>query len=324
MSILNLEHVSKNLGGRVILDEASVGIEAGEKVGIIGVNGTGKSTLLSIVAKVMEPDEGEVIWQNGLRISYLLQNPVFDPKRTLLENVAAMVYGKADHWDTEGEVRANLLKFGIPDPDTDPSLLSGGQKKRAALVAAMLTPSDVLILDEPTNHLDIQSKEILEQALNHYEGTVLYVSHDRFFINQTAHRILDLEDQKLVSYLGNYDYYLEKHGDIYSDIRYKGDPAIKETSPNEASDNKLSWQEQKENQAKKRRLENALDKAEQSISDLEEKISDLENEMAKPEIATNIGKLAELSRQNEEYKKELKSLYDEWEEISVSLEDLNS
>ena len=152
----------------------------------------------------------------------------------------------------------------------------------------------------------------------------MYVSHDRFFINQTAHRILDLEDQKLVSYLGNYDYYLEKHGDIYSDIRYKGDPAIKETSPNEASDNKLSWQEQKENQAKKRRLENALDKAEQSISDLEEKISDLENEMAKPEIATNIGKLAELSRQNEEYKKELKSLYDEWEEISVSLEDLNS
>ena len=166
MSILNLEHVSKNLGGRVILDEASVGIEAGEKVGIIGVNGTGKSTLLSIVAKVMEPDEGEVIWQNGLRISYLLQNPVFDPKRTLLENVAAMVYGKADHWDTEGEVRANLLKFGIPDPDTDPSLLSGGQKKRAALVAAMLTPSDVLILDEPTNHLDHAMSEWLRSCRN--------------------------------------------------------------------------------------------------------------------------------------------------------------
>ena len=136
MSILNLEHISKNLGGRVILDEASVGIEAGEKVGIIGINGTGKSTLLSIIAGAMEPDEGEVIRQNGLRISYLSQNPDFDTKKTLLENVTSMVYGKADHWDTKGEVRSYLLKFGIPDPDVNPSCLSGGQKKRAALVAA--------------------------------------------------------------------------------------------------------------------------------------------------------------------------------------------
>ena len=135
---------------------------------------------------------------------------------------------------------------------------------------------------------------------------------------------MDLEDKKLVSYLGNYDYYLEKHGDIYSDIRYKEDLSTNAADQTASSDNKLNWQEQKELQAKKRRLENALAKAEQSIADLEEKISDLENEMTKPEIATNIGKLAELSRQNEEYKKELKSLYDEWEEISVSLEDLNS
>lgn len=204
MSILNLEHVSKNLGGRVILDEASVGIEAGEKVGIIGVNGTGKSTLLSIVAKVMEPDEGEVIWQNGLRISYLLQNPVFDPKRTLLENVAAMVYGKADHWDTEGEVRANLLKFGIPDPDTDPSLLSGGQKKRAALVAAMLTPSDVLILDEPTNHLDHAMSEWLEEYLIRFRGAILMVTHDRYFLDRVVNRIVEVDKGKLYSYPGNY------------------------------------------------------------------------------------------------------------------------
>ena len=209
MSILNLEHVSKNLGGRVILDEASVGIEAGEKVGIIGVNGTGKSTLLSIVAKVMEPDEGEVIWQNGLRISYLLQNPVFDPKRTLLENVAAMVYGKADHWDTEGEVRANLLKFGIQDPDTDPSLLSGGQKKRAALVAAMLTPSDVLILDEPTNHLDSQMIEELQKFLEAYQGTLLMVTHDRYFLDEVTDVILEIDKGKLYRYEEDYEGYLK-------------------------------------------------------------------------------------------------------------------
>lgn len=209
MSILNLEHVSKNLGGRVILDEASVGIEAGEKVGIIGVNGTGKSTLLSIVAKVMEPDEGEVIWQNGLRISYLLQNPIFDPKRTLLENVAAMVYGKADHWDTEGEVRANLLKFGIPDPDTDPSRLSGGQKKRAALVAAMLTPSDVLILDEPTNHLDSQMIEELQKFLEAYQGTLLMVTHDRYFLDEVTDVILEIDKGKLYRYEEDYEGYLK-------------------------------------------------------------------------------------------------------------------
>ena len=209
MSILNLEHVSKNLGGRVILDEASVGIEAGEKVGIIGVNGTGKSTLLSIVAKVMEPDEGEVIWQNGLRISYLLQNPIFDPKRTLLENVAAMVYGKADHWDTEGEVRANLLKFGIPDPDTDPSRLSGGQKKRAALVAAMLTPSDVLILDEPTNHLDSQMIEELQKFLEAYQGTLLMVTHDRYFLDEVTDVILEIDKGKIYRYEEDYEGYLK-------------------------------------------------------------------------------------------------------------------
>ena len=209
MSILNLEHVSKNLGGRVILDEASVGIEAGEKVGIIGVNGTGKSTLLSILAKVMEPDAGEVIWQNGLRISYLLQNPVFDPKRTLLENVASMVYGKADHWDTEGEVRANLLKFGILDPDTDPSLLSGGQKKRAALVAAMLTPSDVLILDEPTNHLDSQMIEELQKFLEAYQGTLLMVTHDRYFLDEVTDVILEIDKGKLYRYEEDYEGYLK-------------------------------------------------------------------------------------------------------------------
>ncbi len=208
MSILNLEQVHKNLGGRVILDGASVGIEAGEKVGIIGINGTGKSTLLSIIAGSMEADEGQVIRQNGLRIAYLSQNPLFDERRTLLENVADMVCGKAEHWDTEGEVRSNLLKFGIPNPEVSPATLSGGQKKRAALVAAMLTPSDVLILDEPTNHLDSQMIEELQRFLEAYRGTLLMVTHDRYFLDEVTDVILEIDRGKLYRYEEDYEGYL--------------------------------------------------------------------------------------------------------------------
>ena len=209
MSILNLEHISKNLGGRVILDGASASIETGEKVGIIGINGTGKSTLLSLIAGSMEPDEGEIICQKGLRIAALVQNPVFDMDKTLLENVTEMISGKQQHWDTRGEVRSNLLKFGISDPDVSPAHLSGGQKKRAALVAAMLTPSDVLILDEPTNHLDLQMIEELQKFLAAYKGTLLMVTHDRYFLDEVTNVILEIDRGKLYRYEEDYEGYLE-------------------------------------------------------------------------------------------------------------------
>lgn len=209
MSILNLEHISKNLGGRVILDGASASIEASEKVGIIGINGTGKSTLLSLIAGSMEPDEGEIICQKGLRIAALVQNPVFDMDKTLLENVTEMISGKQQHWDTRGEVRSNLLKFGISDPDVSPAHLSGGQKKRAALVAAMLTPSDVLILDEPTNHLDLQMIEELQKFLAAYKGTLLMVTHDRYFLDEVTNVILEIDRGKLYRYEEDYEGYLE-------------------------------------------------------------------------------------------------------------------
>jgi ATP-binding cassette subfamily F protein uup len=154
VNILNLENVSKAFVSRVLLDGVTVGISDTDKIGVIGVNGTGKSTLLSIAAGALEPDEGQVVKGKSVRISYLSQNPVFDDRKTVLENVAAAISGKDAHWDVTGEVRARLLDFGIPDPDCRPSTLSGGQKKRAALVAAILTPCELLILDEPTNHLD--------------------------------------------------------------------------------------------------------------------------------------------------------------------------
>ncbi len=209
MSILNLEHITKVLGAKTVLDDIAEAVDAHDKVGVIGVNGTGKSTILKIAAGEMEPDEGQVIYSRGLRVSYLPQNPVFDASKTLLENVSAAVYGKESHWDTEGEVRSMLLRFGITDPNCDPTTLSGGQKKRAALVAAILTPSDLLILDEPTNHLDSEMIEWLQTFLNGYKGAILMVTHDRYFLDEVCNQILEIDRGKTYRYNENYEGYLK-------------------------------------------------------------------------------------------------------------------
>lgn len=210
MNILNLENVSKAFVSRVLLDGVTVGISDTDKIGVIGVNGTGKSTLLSIAAGALEPDEGQVVKGKSVRISYLSQNPVFDDKKTVLENVAAAISGKDAHWDVTGEVRARLLDFGIPDPDCRPSTLSGGQKKRAALVAAILTPCELLILDEPTNHLDHGMIEWLQTYLQNYKGAILMVTHDRYFLDQVTNQILEIDRGKTYRYEENYSGYLEK------------------------------------------------------------------------------------------------------------------
>ena len=209
MNILNLENLSLVLGAKTILDGVNFAMNDREKVGVIGINGTGKSTLLRIAAGDLVPDGGKVTRANGLRISYLSQNPVFDPDRSILENVAARVYGKEAHWNTEGEVRAMLLRFGIPNPDCSPAILSGGQKKRAALVAAVLTPSDLLILDEPTNHLDYEMIAWLQKFLQGYRGALLMVTHDRYFLDEVTDVILELDKGKAYRYEENYSGYLE-------------------------------------------------------------------------------------------------------------------
>ncbi|MEE3420556.1 MAG: ABC-F family ATP-binding cassette domain-containing protein [Lachnospiraceae bacterium] len=209
-NILNLEHIDKSFNSRMLLKDASMGMMSTDKIGVIGINGAGKSTLLAIAAGVLEPDSGHVTRTGNLRISYLSQNPVFDPDLTLLENVADRVSGKADHWDTTGEVRATLAKFGIDDADADVSTLSGGQKKRAALVAAILTPSDLLILDEPTNHLDNQMAGWLEDFLKAYEGAILMVTHDRYFLDSVSNTIVEIDRGSLYRYEdANYSRYLE-------------------------------------------------------------------------------------------------------------------
>ncbi len=209
MNILNVENVSKTYMERAVLDDISVGISDTDKIGVVGTNGTGKSTLLGIVAGVVSPDSGKVVRGNTLRISYLPQNPEFDLNKTLLENITDTIYSGGDHWDKMGEIKANLAKFGIDDPECNPSILSGGQKKRAALVAAVMTPSDLLILDEPTNHLDSEMIEWLEDYLKRFRGAILMVTHDRYFLDEVTNQILEIDKGRAYRYESNYSGFLE-------------------------------------------------------------------------------------------------------------------
>lgn len=209
MNILNVENVSKSYMSKPVLNNISVGISDTDKIGVVGTNGTGKSTLLSIIAGTVTPDSGQVVVSNGLRISYLPQNPVFDMDKTLLENIAGKIYSGDDHWDKIGEIKANLAKFGIDDPECNPSILSGGQKKRAALVAAIMTPSDLLILDEPTNHLDSDMIEWLEDFLQHFRGALIMITHDRYFLDEVTNQILEIDKGCAYRYESNYSGFLE-------------------------------------------------------------------------------------------------------------------
>ena len=320
MNVLNLEHISKVYGDKVIFDDISCGIHQGDKIGIIGINGTGKTTFLRILAGLEEADEGQVITQNGLRITYLPQHPQFPEGATILSYVTQGQ--KEQSWNPETEAHMVLNKLGIEDHEEEIEHLSGGQKKRVALAAVLVNPTDVLILDEPTNHLDITSKEILEQALNDYEGTVLYVSHDRYFVNQTATRILDLYNKQFYSFAGNYDYYLEKK-DVVEQPSGAVQPNGQTTTAGantdaaeSASDSKLSWQQQKEEQALKRKKENRLRKCEDDIAALEDEIAQLNEQMADPAIATDVAKLQELSKKQTALQETLEQRYEEWEELS--------
>ena len=214
---------------------------------------------------------------------------------------------------TNTQIRNTLAAFLFTGEDVFKkiSALSGGERGRVSLAKLMLSEANFLILDEPTNHLDITSKEILETAINAYEGTVLYVSHDRYFINRTATRILELTQKEFVNYIGNYDYYLEKK-DILTPVSQNAADVSSEPSAQ-----KLDWQKKKEQQAAQRKKENELKKCETRIAELEDKIKALDNEMSQPDVATNVAKLQELSKDREEAERELEELYNKWEELSL-------
>ena len=207
MNLLNIEHVSKIFGEKCIFDDVSYGIHAGDKIGIIGINGTGKTTLLKIIAGIEEPDEGQVICQNGLRITYLPQNPEFPEGAKVLDYVIA---GKLDHdWNTESEAKSILNKLDIKDHSANIDTLSGGQKKRVALARTLMNQSDVLILDEPTNHIDNEMALWLEDYLNKFKGVIIMVTHDRYFLDRVTNKILEISHGKLYGYTANYSQFLK-------------------------------------------------------------------------------------------------------------------
>ena len=207
MNILNIEHVSKIFGEKRIFDDVSYGIHEGDKIGIIGINGTGKTTLLKIIAGLEEPDEGQVIKQNGLRITYLPQNPKFPEGATVLDYVTQ---GKHElDWNTESEAKSILNKLDIKDHQAKIDTLSGGQKKRVALARTLINPADVLILDEPTNHIDNEMALWLEDYLNKFKGVIIMVTHDRYFLDRVTNKILEISHEKLYGYTANYSQFLE-------------------------------------------------------------------------------------------------------------------
>ncbi len=204
MNLLTLENVSKSFTERMLFDHISLGINEGDKIGVIGINGTGKSTLLKIIAGLEETDEGTLTKGNKLRIAYLPQTPVFDDTKSILANVTEGQTAKESYRNITGEARSMLLKFGITDPEGSASVLSGGQKKRAALVRTLLTESDLLVLDEPTNHLDSDMTEWLEDYLNKWKGAFIMITHDRYFLDRVTNKIVELDKGKLYSYQTNY------------------------------------------------------------------------------------------------------------------------
>ncbi|MSS64263.1 ABC-F family ATP-binding cassette domain-containing protein [Velocimicrobium porci] len=209
MNLLTAEKISKSFTDKILLKEVTLGINEGDRIGVIGINGTGKSTLLKLIAGLELPDEGTVTKGNKVRIEYLPQNPEFDKTKTILENVICNKKGQEEHWNIEGEARAMLLKLGIANADESVSVLSGGQKKRAALVRTLMTPADILVLDEPTNHLDNEMAEWLENYLNQWRGAYIMVTHDRYFLDKVTNCIVEIDKGNLYRYSANYKGFLK-------------------------------------------------------------------------------------------------------------------
>ncbi|MBU5428474.1 ABC-F family ATP-binding cassette domain-containing protein [Kineothrix sp. MSJ-39] len=318
--VLSIEDLSKHFGSLTLFEHVDIEIKRGEHVAIIGDNGTGKTTLLKIINELEAMDSGQIRLGSKVEIGYYDQeHHVLHSEKTLFDEIS-------DDYPTltNTQIRNTLAAFLFTGDDVFKKIseLSGGERGRVSLAKLMLSNANFLILDEPTNHLDITSKEILEQALNDYEGTVLYVSHDRYFVNQTATRILDLHNKQFYSFAGNYDYYLEKKDVVEQPTvitQQNGQTASTGSctdTAEPASDSKLSWQQQKEEQALKRKKENQLRKCEDDIAALEDEIAQLNEQMADPAIATDVAKLQELSKKQTVLQETLEQRYEEWEELS--------
>lgn len=309
--VLMVEGLAKSFGENHLFSGISFEMKRGERVALIGDNGTGKTTMLKIINELISFDKGRITLGTNVHIGYYDQeHQVLDDDKTLFEEIS-----DARPQFTNTQVRNILAAFLFTDDDVFKRIcdLSGGEKGRVSLAKLMLSEANFLILDEPTNHLDITSKEILEEALNRYTGTVLFVSHDRYFINKTATRILDLTEQTVVNYIGNYDYYLEKR-----DVQMQGIAAAgKNVRTEEKSDKaKLDWKQKKEEQTRIRKRETALKRAEEEIAEKEAHLQKLNEEMNRDEVVTDAGRLSEIHQELTRLSEELEKLYEVWEGLA--------
>ena len=312
--VLTVEDLAKSFPQQKLFSNISFQIKRGERVALIGNNGTGKTTMLKILNGLLDADAGSFSLGAKVQIGYYDQeHHVLHAEKTIFEEIS-------DTYPTltETQIRNMLAAFLFTGDDVFKviSSLSGGERGRVSLAKLMLSEANFLILDEPTNHLDIASKEILEEALNSYTGTVLYVSHDRYFINQTATRILDLTNQSVVNYIGDYDYYLEKKEELTEKYAPTAQEATEEAKEETSSEGKLTWQQQKEEQARKRKQENELKKVEKRIEELETRDKEIYDTLVLPDVCTNVGRCAELSREKDKIQAELEELYEKWEELA--------
>ena len=324
--VLMAKELGKSYDGKRLFSHGTFSLQKGEHVALIGDNGTGKTTLLKILNGLVQADEGEFRLGSKVKIAYYDQeHAVLNMEKTLFDEIQDSY---PDMNNTK--VRNVLAAFLFTGDEVYKRIqdLSGGEQGRVSLAKLMLSDANFLILDEPTNHLDIQGKEVLEEAIRNYEGTVLYVSHDRYFINKTATRIIELFSNRFDNYIGNYDYYIEKKEDVraYGELQQKDKEPLEVIDPEEAQrleekeSKRLDWENQKELSAKRRKWQNALQKAEEKIAKLEERKEELTASME--EVGSDVGRLMEIHREQEAIEKELEEQYAIWEESSLELENL--
>ena len=311
--VLTVLGLSKAFPPQTLFTDIDFEIKRGERVALIGSNGTGKTTILKILNQVIPADAGEVHLGSRVQIGYYDQeHHVLHMEKTVFEELS-----DAYPTLTNTKIRNVLAAFLFTGDDVFKRIkdLSGGERGRVSLAKLMLSEANFLILDEPTNHLDIVSKEVLEDALNHYTGTVLFVSHDRYFINTVATRILDLENQGLTNYIGNYDYYLEKKETM---VNFTAAPTETTAAVDVSAetDSKLDWKQQKEQQAQLRKKQNELKKVESRIEELENRDKEIDAELEKKEVFTNVAEVTKLSKEKDAIQTELEELYEKWEELS--------
>lgn len=313
--VLKVEELAKSFGSLHLFSNINFEIKRGERVALIGNNGTGKTTILKILNELLDADEGSFTLGTNVNIGY------YDQEQNNLNDDNTLFEEVADAYPnlTNTKIRNVLAAFMFTGDDVFKLVkeLSGGEKGRLSLAKLMLSEANFIILDEPTNHLDMVSKEILENALNKYTGTIFYVSHDRYFINQTASRIIELTNKAIVNYIGNYDYYIEKKDELTK--IYAPNVETNDSTTKAISSNKEMYLNRKEEQAKLRKLQNALKKTEERISELEEKLAELDELLSDPEIGTNLAELSKITKEQELINSELEPLYESWEDLSAQL-----